>query len=145
MELLPSSSGSMSARERQEDYERQLALLKRLDDARESALRLIDYVLQHSDIEAASVDAAVLLQAALRLAEQEIKDAKTDQDAPNEAIMPPAKLSKAEKAAILMEREADAAAKEVAQAAKRAAQARRRRTSSRLSQCGRYLISPARA
>ena len=124
MELLPSSSGSMSARERQEDYERQLALLKRLDDARESALRLIDYVLQHSDIEAASVDAAVLLQAALRLAEQEIMDAKTDQDAPNEAITPPAKLSKAEKAAIRQaEREADAAAKEVAQAAKRAAQA----------------------
>lgn len=113
--------------QRQEEYEQQLALLKRLDDARDDAVRLIDYVLKHSGAEAAMVDAAFLLQAAHELAEQEKKDTLELEGAKAPDTKPPKPdkaATKAEKLAMKQaEKDAEAAAREMAEAANRAAAA----------------------
>ena len=104
-------------------------MLQSLDDARESAVRLIDYVLKHSDAEASTVDAAFLLQAAHELALQEKAD--TLEVERLEGTLSNAKLTKEEKAAAKAEKqamkqaekEAEAAAREVAEAANRTAAA----------------------
>ena len=117
--------GPHDAARAQQEYESQLAEVQRVERSRVDAVAYIDAVLEHMDLELATLSPVVLLRAALKWAEQEAKEERASEKADKHAKvtnMKAAKKASGEGAATSVAKDGDLEAEEAAREAAQAAE-----------------------